>query len=937
MAEQVADASLYSQDELFRLVAYWVCIWVTAHYTLRVVWRFPRVRGVPTGPHDIYMRRLYRSQVYCTFASIGGVYLLAQCRWSADDLLHVFSAGHQVLFCMAIGHWLVTIWEDLRCIEFLTAGMDKKAISTAVNPSGLILRAYLVHHTVAAWGFAMVLHLRSCTGIGAFGLIFELPVLMMNHREFAVSQEPRPPWCYDANSLKSFWEHLNRLYIIGRWCPSLVYIYSVLFWWGDLMKLSASEFRTYHFMAIFFTLLNYYLAMYLSSWKDSDYRHRQYHLDRLDEEAGRLQGEDPEEEDLPPPKEIDANGASKKMRFVTEQEFSKSRDPACADITIEVDGIAYNVTNFLQEHPGGESVLREYKGRDATDAFHRVRHSQRAKVIMQNFAVGPIHRKPNRYRIFEQHERAMGTWMKGVWLFLCLVGGGILLPHSVLGQLGHFDEADASWGALIAPGLILVGCPGAWMLLNLVLRGNILKRLTFRACYIAIFFMSQAVGFVLVCRPLPPSCAPSQPTPTELIGVLLFVAVEVVDLVNMSRYWSWEVAFGGLLVLGSWILRGAYLLPSLAPKHCMGVLLVTGGAMGLSRIIGSARSREEMANDILTSLGFCGLFAALLLKALCVTSPGAQEAWDTFMAASWYSWALAIPTITCTGYAGQLITDYSWLLAPDWSVRCLANCLGVASGLKGGLSSWRWCLVIAWHAHHASVARRYQRLYDEATTKGSFASLPDHWISTKALWDFWRSGCLVIVWDAVNMPCLALVKLVLPDEFCVWCMSIPIFDLGDSVDYGVAMYRARPQSQHLRRAPELFECEIEHIDLSTSSGERELQGSYNSLRSAWKTVPSHEGLVASVVCLFPSARGSAMAKRVAMTAWETEEDAQRRHVPGIAAAGGSMRLHLEPQGDIRHQDRCQTCWRLVESEKLGKRAPRVCRACGKKAFGYQFF
>lgn len=35
----------------------------------------------------------------------------------------------------------------------------------------------------------------------------------------------------------------------------------------------------------------------------------------------------------------------------------------------------YNVTNFLQKHPGGETILLKYAGKDATKAFTNVGHS----------------------------------------------------------------------------------------------------------------------------------------------------------------------------------------------------------------------------------------------------------------------------------------------------------------------------------------------------------------------------------------------------------------------------------------------------------------------------------------------------------------------------------------------------------------------------------
>lgn len=45
----------------------------------------------------------------------------------------------------------------------------------------------------------------------------------------------------------------------------------------------------------------------------------------------------------------------------------------------------YDVTKFLEEHPGGEEVLLEQAGRDATEAFEDVGHSNDARELMKDY------------------------------------------------------------------------------------------------------------------------------------------------------------------------------------------------------------------------------------------------------------------------------------------------------------------------------------------------------------------------------------------------------------------------------------------------------------------------------------------------------------------------------------------------------------------------
>ncbi|KAI1902208.1 hypothetical protein AGOR_G00042350 [Albula goreensis] len=51
----------------------------------------------------------------------------------------------------------------------------------------------------------------------------------------------------------------------------------------------------------------------------------------------------------------------------------------------------YDVTKFLEEHPGGEEVLREQAGGDATESFEDVGHSSDAREMAESFIIGELH------------------------------------------------------------------------------------------------------------------------------------------------------------------------------------------------------------------------------------------------------------------------------------------------------------------------------------------------------------------------------------------------------------------------------------------------------------------------------------------------------------------------------------------------------------------
>ncbi|XP_014666924.1 PREDICTED: cytochrome b5-like isoform X2 [Priapulus caudatus] len=50
----------------------------------------------------------------------------------------------------------------------------------------------------------------------------------------------------------------------------------------------------------------------------------------------------------------------------------------------------YDVTKFVDEHPGGEEVLLEQAGKNGTESFEDVGHSSDARELMQNYCIGEL-------------------------------------------------------------------------------------------------------------------------------------------------------------------------------------------------------------------------------------------------------------------------------------------------------------------------------------------------------------------------------------------------------------------------------------------------------------------------------------------------------------------------------------------------------------------
>lgn len=52
--------------------------------------------------------------------------------------------------------------------------------------------------------------------------------------------------------------------------------------------------------------------------------------------------------------------------------------------------VVYDVTKYLEDHPGGSAVLLEVAGQDATQAFEEVGHSDEAREQLEPFIVGEL-------------------------------------------------------------------------------------------------------------------------------------------------------------------------------------------------------------------------------------------------------------------------------------------------------------------------------------------------------------------------------------------------------------------------------------------------------------------------------------------------------------------------------------------------------------------
>ncbi|KAM7487514.1 hypothetical protein LguiB_024998 [Lonicera macranthoides] len=75
-----------------------------------------------------------------------------------------------------------------------------------------------------------------------------------------------------------------------------------------------------------------------------------------------------------------------KLYTMNEASLHNSKD----DCWVVIDGKVYDVSSYLEEHPGGDDVILAATGKDATDEFEDAGHSKSARELMESFFIGEL-------------------------------------------------------------------------------------------------------------------------------------------------------------------------------------------------------------------------------------------------------------------------------------------------------------------------------------------------------------------------------------------------------------------------------------------------------------------------------------------------------------------------------------------------------------------
>ena len=60
------------------------------------------------------------------------------------------------------------------------------------------------------------------------------------------------------------------------------------------------------------------------------------------------------------------------------------------DVWMTIHNKVYDITKYLDDHPGGEEVLMDRAGQDGTEDFEDVGHSQQARDTLKKYELGEL-------------------------------------------------------------------------------------------------------------------------------------------------------------------------------------------------------------------------------------------------------------------------------------------------------------------------------------------------------------------------------------------------------------------------------------------------------------------------------------------------------------------------------------------------------------------
>lgn len=642
--------------------------------------------------------------------------------------------------------------------------------------------------------------------------------------------------------------------------------------------------------------------------------------------------------------------------------------------------------------------MKKYAGKDASEAFRQLhRHSPKARRLMSTMCVGALEDGSEGYRIFEHNNQILGLALSGQIFFVLgpYLGLAFTMGHD-RGLGGYVSRDLPAWGSAALIAVVLAVLQGGGITVLLLLTGMRRPQVHLRQHILGVSMLLHGVALLVARRwafRVDEASFALHPSPFEVAGVLGLFLMQIEEGLSSGRARPGTPSLGAgavLLLLGtvvsSWVLRtdaassGTPIL-WLQEAFPAGALLAVSTA-GILQAIDDTRGQDFMIADVLCGLQLSAIYGVLLGGAgiyAGMPSPGFGGWFDTGtlgrqLVTSFYG-------LGCIAFFAQAATmvafgmlNFGYVTAPSFARRTLAFACFVAGC---GLSplEWRWLAVFGVLLYGGRLGARNRAMLSKGVENKK-----RYVLGAQALWDQMRVTIATFIFKLIAPQWCRFCSWVVPEGMRYYAYPFPIFNLGEGVDMGVAAHFSPwSEDDHSRAAavvagdvpaagpsepssssssssssspppPAFFVCNVGHVDNHHPAGLSDLQRTMNATRDIWKEFRGEKGLVANIVCLFPTISGTRNSKELNLSAWVSEQAAgewyvrskghkriMKNHSSGGLRTFGNMLASLKPKGKIRLQERCTNCARVVESDTLGEKAPERCPVCNGRTFGYPIF
>ena len=259
------------------------------------------------------------------------------------------------------------------------------------------------HHLFTIFAFSWSLCTHKLSGLCAFGLLFEAPVLLMNLRDiFATFHRELQGFPYNSIWCRCFGGMGFQLYafavgvvfVFVRGGACSLWPISLVVWRSQLSILPIGSQVVYHTLGIAFCYVNSvvfftYVIRYLM---EDLVRMKALPLQSFYKTIGWVETQ--ETNVTANPTDIEAAAAPESAIAA-----DTTTGTSIAAVKFTIAGQIYDVTSFLDSHPGGRDVLlmaansgnrrpgESTSIADATEAFNEVGHSQHARNMMKRFLI----------------------------------------------------------------------------------------------------------------------------------------------------------------------------------------------------------------------------------------------------------------------------------------------------------------------------------------------------------------------------------------------------------------------------------------------------------------------------------------------------------------------------------------------------------------------